>query len=122
MALVSPISGDTRKTSKSVFRNTTRCLKLTAEEARLLDEIAQAKGVPRSEWMRDAILRELRPGPAPDILLAEVLGVRLFLVNVLRSLAIGQKFSAEAIDKLIDDIGTAKYEVAARLAAEGRRL
>ena len=28
-------------------------------------KIATAKGVPRSEWMRDVILRELRREPAP---------------------------------------------------------
>ncbi len=55
-----------RPTSKTVFRNTTRCLKLTEDEARLVDEVATAKGVPRSEWMRDVILRELRCEPAPD--------------------------------------------------------
>jgi uncharacterized protein (DUF1778 family) len=60
MSLIKP-----RKASnKTVFRNTTRCLKLTEDEARLIDERAAASGVPRSEWMRDAILRELRPNPA----------------------------------------------------------
>lgn len=107
--------------NKTVFRNTTRCFKLTEEEARLLDQVAMAKGVPRSEWMRDVILRELRTSPMSDASLAEILGVRLLLVNVLRPLAAGQKLTSEAFDKLLDDISTAKHELAGKLASEKRR-
>jgi hypothetical protein len=107
--------------NKTVFRNTTRCLKLTKEEARLLDEVATAKGVPRSEWMRDVILRELRPAQTSDASLAEILGVRLLLVNVLRPLAAGQKLTPEAFDKLLDEISTAKHELAGKLVSEKRR-
>src|ERR1700739_2536137 len=106
---------------KTIFRNTTRCLKLTEEEARLLDEVATAKGVPRSEWMRDVILRELRPTLMNDASLAEILGVRLLLVNVLRPLAAGQKLTPEAFDKLLDEISTAKHELAGKLMSERRR-
>ena len=52
---------------------------------------------------------------------AEILGVRLHLVNVLRPLAAGQKMAPEAFDKLLDDIGTAKHDLAAKLLAEARR-
>lgn len=107
--------------NKTVFRNTTRCLKLTEEEARLLDEVATAKGVPRSEWMRDVILGGLRPAPMSDASLAEILGVRLLLVNVLRPLATGQKLTPEAFDKLLDEISTAKHELAGKLVSEKRR-
>ena len=121
MALLPDPSSALRKTNKTVFRNTTRCLKLTQDEARLLDEVSTSKGVPRSEWMRDVILRELRPGSAPDVLLAEVLGIRLLLVNVLRPLATGQKLTPEGFDKLVDDISRAKYDLATKLTTEKRR-
>src|ERR1700719_1170351 len=106
---------------KTVFRNTTRCLKLTQEEARLLDEVARAKGVARSEWMREVILRELRSTPTCDASLGETLGIRLLLVNVLRPLAAGQRLTPEVFDKLLDEIGTAKHELAGKLANEKRR-
>ena len=107
--------------NKTVFRNTTRCLKLTEEEAHLLDQVAAAKGVPRSEWMRDVILRELRTSPMSDASLAEILGVRLLLVNVLRPLAAGQKLAPEAFDRLLDEISAAKHELAGKLASDKRR-
>jgi hypothetical protein len=121
MALLSSQNGQRKDSDKSVFRNTTRCLKLTKEEARLLDEVATAKGVPRSEWMRDVILRELRSTPMSDASLAEILGVRLLLVNVLRPLAAGQRLTPEAFDKLLDEISTAKHELADKLVSEKRR-
>ncbi len=121
MALLLSQNGPKKDGNKTVFRNTTRCLKLTEDEARLLDEIATAKGVPRSEWMRDVILRELRCTPTGDTSLAEILGVRLLLVNVLRPLAAGQKLTPEAFDKLLDEISTAKHELAGKLVSEKRR-
>ena len=121
MALLSSQNESRKDSSKSVFRKTTRCLKLTEEEARLLDEVATAKGVPRSEWMRDVILQELRSAPTNDSSLAEILGVRLLLVNVLRPLAAGQKLTPEAFDKLLDEISTAKHELAVKLVSVKRR-
>jgi hypothetical protein len=42
-------------------------------------------------------------------------------VNVLRPLAAGQKITPEAFDKLLDEIGSAKHELAGKLAVEGRK-
>ena len=121
MTLIPLQNGSQKAVVKPVFRNTTRCLKLTEQEATSVDEVAAAKGVPRSEWMRNVILRELRAVPIKDSLLPEVLGVRLLLVNVLRSLATGQRLTPEAFDKMLDEIGSAKFELARKIAAdEGR--
>ena len=115
-------NSDSKKTrKKTVFRNTTVCLKLTEPEVRFLDQFATAKGVARSEWMRNVILRELRGGSASDPSLAEILGVRLLLVNVLRPLAAGQRLTPEAFDKLLDEISDAKHQLAAKLATPGER-
>ncbi len=107
--------------SKTVFRNATVCLKLTQQEVQLLDQIATAKGMARSEWMRDVILRELRGDSANDPSLAEILGVRLLLVNVLRPLAAGQRLAPETFDKLLDEISEAKHALAGKLAASTGR-
>jgi hypothetical protein len=68
------------------------------------------------------ILRELRAGLASDPSLAEILGVRLLLVNVLRPLAAGQRLAPEAFDRLLDEISEAKHQLAGKLAASvGRK-
>jgi hypothetical protein len=95
--------------------------KLTPQEESDVLSAAENDGKVPSEWVRDLIMRELRTSSAADAMLAEVLGVRLLLVNVLRPLASGQKLSAEAFDKLLDDIGATKYELATKVVAERRR-
>jgi hypothetical protein len=96
-------------------------VKLTQYEHREVTEYAEGLGQARSEWMRDVILRELRREPGHDPSLAEIVGVRLLLVNVLRPIAAGQSVSLESFDKLLDQISTLKHEMAIKLLAEGRR-
>ena len=113
---------DSQKTpNKTVFRNATVCLKLTQQEVQVLDQMATAKGMARSEWMRDVILRELRGDSPNDPSLAEILGVRLLLVNVLRPLAAGQRLTPEAFDKLLDEISEAKHQLAGKLVSPSGR-
>jgi hypothetical protein len=96
--------------------------KLTKEELGRVTEFARSQGLARGEWIRDVILKEMRKGSAGDPSLAEILGVRLLLVNVLRPLAAGQTLTPEAFDKLLDEISEAKHALAGKLAASaGRR-
>jgi hypothetical protein len=95
--------------------------KLTKEELTRVTEFARSQGLARGEWIRDVILRELRGGSANDPSLAEILGVRLLLVNVLRPLAAGQRLTPEAFDKLLDEISEAKHALAGKLATSAGR-
>ena len=90
--------------------------KLTKEELRRVTEFASSQGLPRGEWIRDVILREMRRGSTNDPSLAEIIGVRLLLVNVLRPLAAGQRLTPEAFDKLLDEISEAKHQLAGKLS------
>jgi hypothetical protein len=95
--------------------------KLTKEELGKVTVFARSQGLARGEWIRDVILKEMREGSASDPSLAEILGVRLLLVNVLRPLAAGQRLTPEAFDKLLDEISEAKYALAGKLAASAGR-
>ena len=97
-------------------RNQSLNTKLTPTEFGAVEAAAAADGCALGEWVRDVILRELRKGSASDPSLAEILGVRLLLVNVLRPLAAGQRLMPEAFDKLLDEISDAKHQLAAKLA------
>src|SRR5260370_17321915 len=83
---------------KTVFRNATVCLKLTQQEVQLLDQLATAKGMARSEWMRDVILRELPGDSANDPSLAEIVGVRFLLVNFFPPLPAAQLLTPAPFD------------------------
>jgi hypothetical protein len=95
--------------------------KLTKEERGSVTAFARSQGLARGEWIRDVILKEMREGSASDPSLAEILGVRLLLVNVLRPLAAGQRLTPEAFDKLLDEISEAKHALAEKLAASAGR-
>jgi hypothetical protein len=96
-------------------------VKLTKEELVRVTDFARSQGLARGEWIRDVILRETGRGRTSDPALAEVLGVRLLLVNVLRPLASGQFLAPEAFDKLLDEISAAKHQLAEKLAAPAGR-
>jgi len=96
--------------------------KLTKEERGRVTEFARLRGLARGEWIRDVILREMRGGSSSDPSLAEILGVRLLLVNVLRPLASGQRLTPEAFDKLLDEISNTKHQLASKLVnSSGRK-
>ena len=109
---------DNDHTLNRVFPVTT---KLTKEEREMVTEFARSQGLARGEWIRDAILKEMRGESASDPSLAEILGVRLLLVNVLRPLAAGQKLTPEAFDKLLDEISETKHQLARKLATSAGR-
>jgi hypothetical protein len=105
-------------------RNQTLTTKVTATEHRAVEDAAGADAKTTGEWLRDLALEAIAAQTgdgAQTVVLPEIVGVRLLLVNVLRSVATGQKIAPEAFDKLLDQIGTAKHELAAKLLAEGRR-
>jgi hypothetical protein len=95
--------------------------KLTKEELGKVTEFARSQGLARGEWIRDVILKEMREGSTNDPSLAEILGVRLLLVNVLRPLAAGQRLTPEAFDKLLDEISEAKHSLAGKVTASAGR-
>ena len=102
-------------------RNQSLNTKLTRTEFAAVQAAAAAHGCALGEWVRDVILREIRGGSPADPSLAEILGVRLLLVNVLRPLAAGQKLTPEAFDQLLDEISEAKHQLAGKLAASAGR-
>jgi hypothetical protein len=96
-------------------------VKLTKDELGRVADFARSQGLARGEWIRDVILREVSGDSASDPSLAEILGVRLLLVNVLRPLAAGQKLAPETFDKLLDQISDAKHQLASKLATASSR-
>jgi hypothetical protein len=99
--------------------------KVTEEEYAQIEKQAEAHGQNVSEWCREAILREMRGEPVGepihDPALAEIVGVRLLLVNVLRPLAAGERMAPETFDRLLDEIGEVKHELAAKLQQQAAR-
>jgi hypothetical protein len=105
-------------------RNHTLTTKLTEAEQRAVEAAAGAEMKTAGEWLRDLALRAIDENSGAGtsaVTLPEIIGVRLLLVNVLRTLAIGQRLTPEAFDKLLDEISTAKYDLAGKLVSDRRR-
>lgn len=121
MALLDTTTANVSESDGAANRVFPVTVKLTQEEHRQVTEQANRLGQARSEWMREVILRAVESGPASDPSLAEIVGVRLLLVNVLRPVAAGEAVSNETFDKLLDEIANVKYQLAEKLAANGRK-
>ena len=89
--------------------------KVSEEEYAQLETVGRTLG----EWCREVILRA--GSASDDPALAEIVGVRLLLVNVLRPLAAGEKLAPEAFDKMLDQISEVKHELAAKLQQQAAR-
>jgi len=121
MAILKTMPGKSSHGDRILNRVFPVTVKLTKEERERVTNFARSQGLARGEWIRDVILREAGEGPTSDPALAEILGVRLLLVNVLRPLASGQFLDPEAFDKLLDEISEAKHQLAEKLAAPAGR-
>ncbi len=121
MAILKTMPDESSHGDRTINRVFPVTAKLTKEELGTVTDFARSQGLARGEWIRDVILREAGKGQASDPALAEILGVRLLLVNVLRPLASGQFLAPEAFDKLLDEISQAKHQLAEKFAASARR-
>ncbi len=95
---------------------------VSEEEYALLETAAQACGRTLGEWCREVILRGgASHAAAHDPALAEIIGVRLLLVNVLGPLAAGEKVTPEKFNQLLDQISEAKHQLAAKQQQADRK-
>ena len=121
MAILKTMPDESSRGDRALNRVFPVTVKLTKDELGRVTEFAKSQGLARGEWIRNVILREAEEGPRSDPALAEILGIRLLLVNVLRPLASGQLLASEAFDKLLDEISEAKHQLAVKLAAPAGR-
>jgi hypothetical protein len=89
--------------------------KVSEEEYAQLEMAAQAGGSTLGEWCRKVVLASASEAEMGDLALAEIVGVRLLLVNVLGPVAAGEKVTPEKFNQLLDQIGEMKQQLAAQL-------
>jgi len=78
--------------------------KITDEEYAHLEALAQARGLTLGEWCRDVLLAQLKPSvasPSEETILAEVLGLRMIMINLLRALGNEETLTAEKVQKVV---------------------
>ena len=89
--------------------------KVSEEEYARLEMAAQTSGRTLGEWCREVVLASASDEERRDPALAEIIGVRLLLVNVLGPLAAGEKVTPERFNQLLEQISEMKQQLAVQL-------
>lgn len=88
-----------------VSRRRSAGAKVTDEEHAQLEAVAQARGLTLGEWCREVLLAQVEPWSAtlPEkVILTEVLGLRMIVINLLSALGSGEPLTAEKTQTIID--------------------
>ena len=102
-----------------VSRTRSAGAKVTEQEYAQLEALAQTRGLTLGEWCRDVLLAQLKPSVASlpeETILAEILGLRMIMINLLRALGNEETLTADKVQKVIHWADTEK------LATAGERL
>ena len=91
--------------------------RLTDDETRQLDSLAEKRGVQRGEFIRQLILRELASDAGVSAVspeLTEIVGVRLLLINLLKATATGGAMTTQEYDRIVTTVKREKRGIAAK--------
>jgi len=119
---------DTRKLKGRDRRTQNLSTKLTEAEERELQQASAAEGKTVSEWAREVLLHSARTADSssmPDsVVLTEVVGLQLFLMNVLSPLARGEHLTAEQYQSIVKSVQANKVRTTQELIAkrQGKEL
>ena len=99
---------------KAALRTRSISTKVTEEEYARLEELAGATGQSMSEWVREILIGRLER-EATETVLAELLGLRTILLNLMFTQAKGESMTAEQMQAVIERADAAKLERARKL-------
>ena len=105
---------------KPALRTKSISTKVTEDEYGRLEDLAGATGQSMSEWVRTILLDQLEREAAkvPDqTVLAELLGSRTILLNLLFTVAKGEAMTAQQMQAVIERADAGKRERARKLLA-----
>jgi len=97
--------------------------KVTESEYAALEALAKSRNQTLSECCREVMLAQLnptRPTPAEETIMAEIIGLRMLLLNTVYSLANGQKLTQAEMQALIQKVDGEKQAMARERLREAR--
>jgi hypothetical protein len=80
--------------------------KVTEEEYAQFEALAGAQTI--SEWAREVLLRASKPSPSDQTIVAELLALRMILLNVLFSIANREPLTSEDMEDMINRADASK--------------
>jgi len=92
--------------------------RFTPAEAKALLRRAEESGQNLREWAREVLLRELRgsvSAPIGRTVLTEIVGLHLFLINVLSPIARGERITQDYFQEIIRQVREHKHGATAEI-------
>lgn len=89
--------------------------KVTEAEYRQLEALAQARGLTVGEWCREVLLARLNQPPVTvveETILAELVGLRMIVINLLKVLGNDGRIQQEELERIIRRADTEKAPTA----------
>jgi hypothetical protein len=93
--------------------------RVASDELSELEGAAKREGKAIGEWSRDQLIAAARR-PKDDIVLTELIGLRMFLVNILRPIALGEDYTDEQFRGLLDHVRAEKRSVTGQVMEQYR--
>jgi len=105
--------------SESISRPAVRSrqigVRLTETEYAALEKVAWKSGRTIGDWSREQLLVAIEMtenGASSTLLLTEIIGLQMFLTNVLAAIACGDRLSSEQYQDLMRHVKTNKHKAA----------
>jgi hypothetical protein len=92
----------TKPNPYSEQRTATVSTRVTEDEYKELEALAQAQKQTMSEWVREVLLDQRGEPAGHDVVLAEVMALRTILLNALASIGAGRELTTEKMQELIE--------------------
>ena len=116
-----------KKNGSQNFRIHTTSTKVIQTELAELEGAAAERGIRLSEWIREVLFRELRESDQMNSgdhinygkrLLTEIVGLQVFLTNVLSTMSRGEWLDAEQYEQITRQVKAKKHRWAQEILAE----
>ena len=110
--------------SESISRPAVRSrqigVRLTETEYAALEKVAWKSGRTIGDWSREQLLMaiEMTENGASALLLTEIIGLQMFLTNVLAAIACGERLSSEQYQDLMRHVKTNKHKAAQQVLGQ----
>lgn len=82
-------------------RTATVSTRVTDDEYKELEALAEARGQKMSEWVREVLLNQIGEPAGSDVVLAEVMALRGIVLNLIAAQSLGEKLSEERIREIV---------------------
>jgi hypothetical protein len=109
----------TRKLKGRTRRAVTLSTKITQQELELISAASETAGRALGEWVREVVLKEAHSSSlGVDQLMTEIVGLQLFLTNVLSPIACGEQMSPDQYQELMRQVKSNKHQAAREVIAQ----